>query len=168
MQLRYALIASVLGMGLIIVLFLYHRHPFLIPVLIDFRIFLFGIFIYVSLKEYRDTVNEGLLFFWQGIVGSYVLILEYAVMVCIGIIILGLVNHNFVTDFITQFTEQARSYPPDAVEQIGKEAFEKYLTELKSVTIFAMARQYFGQCLIIGAFVSIILSVILRRTPKVN
>jgi Protein of unknown function (DUF4199) len=166
-QLRYAGVASVLGIALILVFFAVHKHPFLIPVFFDFRIVLFAVFLFVSLREFRDLSNDGVLYFWQGMIGSFVFVVEYAVVVAIAIMVIGSVNHSFVTEYVDQFSAQARAFPQEVIaERIGKEAFEQNLKALKSTTIGDLALLYFVQCLMIGCFVSIILSVILRRSPK--
>src|SRR5258707_13498005 len=71
---RYGLIGGVLVCVVIATLYYMGRHPFLLPLIFDFRIVIFSVFIFLSLKEVRDYHQQGNLFFWQGMIGSYVLI----------------------------------------------------------------------------------------------
>ena len=160
---RYGFLASILGAALVGVLFYFGRHPFLIPVVFDFRIVLFALFLFFAVREFRDLSNGGVLFFWQGMITSGIFILSYSLTVSTAILILGHIEPTFVTEYIRQFTEQARSYPDVAIERIGKETFERSLKELQSTSVIDMSILYFTQCWTIGFFVSIILSVILRR-----
>lgn len=163
---RYGALASVLGVGLIIALFYMDRHPFLVPVFFDFRILLFAVFIFFALREYRELSNGGVLFFWQGMIGAFLLVLSYSIIVTTFILVFGSFEPAFVRDYITQFTEQARTFPPEVIEEIGRDEFEKSLQQLQSATIRDLGLSYFVQSGIIGFFVGIILSVILRRQPK--
>ena len=70
--LRYGAIAGALGAILLIGLFYMGKHPFLIEIYLDFRIFIFGVFIFFTLKELRDYVYGGILYFWQGIIASFI------------------------------------------------------------------------------------------------
>ena len=160
------LIAGVLGAIFLAGLFYMGRHPFLIPPYFDFRIFLFGFFLFFTLRELRDYYYGGLLFFWQGIVASFIFITSYALSASLLIWIFATYEQAFVTSFIELFREQVRNASEEEINQIGKDQLERNLSALESTNSFGMALQYFVQCYWIGLFLSIILSVILRRQPK--
>lgn len=163
---KYGAIASVIGFLGIIAFYYMGKHPFLFPVFFDFRIFLFGIFIFFTLKEYRTYYNNGILYFWEGLIGSLAFVTVFAILTSVGVYIFSSTDKNFIQSFITLFKEQVKTFPPDVVKQIGKENFERSLNELSATTPYDMARNYFTQSYIISFFVSIILSVILRKQPK--
>ena len=71
---RYGAVAGVLSVILLIILYYSGRNPMLIAPFLDFRIFVLGIFIFFSLKEFRDAYQGGLLYFWQGLFGSFVVV----------------------------------------------------------------------------------------------
>ncbi len=71
----------------------------------------------------------------------------------------------FVDAYITQITAYVKSFPPEDIERIGKEIYERNLSALPATNILDLTQTYFAQGLIIGFFVNIILSVILRRQP---
>ena len=165
--LRFGIIGGVIGFGLIWVLYLIGTHPFLVPVFLDFRVVLLSVFLAFSLKELRDFYFAGILYFWQGMVASFILVATFAIIVSGLIVTFASYVPRFVSSYVDQFTEQARQFPPDVIERIGKEAFERNLATLPSTTPFDLALLYFWQCFIIGFFVSIIISVILRRQPQI-
>jgi hypothetical protein len=78
------------------------------------------------------------------------------------------VEPEFVSDYVAQFLEQAKAFPPEVIERIGKEVFERNLATLPETTAFDLAFLYFYQCFVISLFISIIISVILRRQPQTN
>lgn len=164
--LRYGAIASLIGFALVVMLFYTGKHPFLIPVYADFRIFLFGVFIFFALKEYRDQEGQGILYFWQGMVGSYVFLLSFGLLAAMAVYLFALADASFVTEFVRLFTEQAKSIPTEELERVGKEDFERNLLELSKTNGFNMALLHFKQSLIIGFFISIIITIVLRKQPK--
>lgn len=163
---RYGIIAGVLGAILVAGLYYMGRHPYLIPVFFDFRIVLFGVFIFFSLKEVRDYYQEGVLYFWQGLIGSFLFTTSFAIVAStlIGLFILAF--PEFLSDYIALSLEQLRGLPQDVIDRIGKEVYERNLQLLPSTNTTDLASLYFWQSFMIGLFISIILSVILRRQPK--
>jgi len=166
--LRFGLIGGALGFLLVVVLYYIGRHPFLIIPIFDFRVALFGVFLYFILKELREDHFGGLLFFWQGLGAGGVFILTFALITALLIWIFGIIVPGFVTEYIQLATNQLKTIPKETVEQIGKEVYEKNLELLPQTTAWNLATLYFVQCFGIGLFISIILSVILRRQPAIT
>lgn len=163
---RYGAIAAVLSIGLNIALFYMNRHPVMISPYLDFRVFLYGIFIFFSLKEYRDFHNEGALHFFQGMFGSFVLVATAAVLGSILYRIFGAFETNFIPEYIRLMTEYLKGWPEEDIARVGKETFERNLQSLPSTNMGQIATMYLVQSFGIGLFVSIIMSVILRKQPK--
>jgi hypothetical protein len=163
---KYGAIASVLGFLAIIGFYYMGKHPMLFPPYLDFRILLFSIFIYFCLREYRTFYNNDVLYFWEGLIGSFVLVTVFAFLTSLYIYIFSQFEKNFVSSFVSLFREQMKTFSPDEIKQIGKENFEKFLSELSNTTGFDLAEKYLIQSYIFSFFISIILSVILRKQPK--
>jgi hypothetical protein len=164
----YGFIGGILGFVLILILYYIDRHPFLITVLFDFRVPLFGIFIYFILKELRDYYFNGLLFFWQAMIACFLFVITFAAFTSLLIWIFALNVPDFVIQYVELTTNQLKAFPRETVEQIGKDVYEKNLAMLPATAASDLALLYFVQCFGIGFFVSIILSVILRRQPQIN
>ena len=164
--LKYGLIAGLLATVLVVVFYYLVQHPFLIPVFLDFRIFIFGVFIFFTLKELRDFHYGGILYFWQGLLGSIIFTFAFALVAsgCIAFFIA--VEPDFLKSYITLSIEQLRALPPDIVERIGKEVYERNLERMPATNGLDLAFLYFAQSFMISFFISIILSVILRSQPK--
>jgi len=163
---RYGAISAVLCLGMVISMFYMHRHPFLVNPFFDFRVFVFALLLFFGLKEIRDFYQNGTLNFWQGIAACAVFLTISALISSLGIWLFGTLRPVFVSDFITQFGEQIRNFPPEEVERIGKDVIERNLKALSSTTIGDLAKLYARQTFQIGLFISIIISLILRRSPK--
>jgi hypothetical protein len=163
---KYGAIAGVLGAVLVIGLFYLGKHPFLIEIYLDFRIFIFGIFIFFVLRELRDFVYGGILYFWQGIIASFLFTLFFALLASSLIGLFGLMEPSFVTEFIRQSTEKLALVKEELIERLGKEAFDSNLRNLPATNAWDLAIHYYIQSFVIGTFIGILLSVILRRQPK--
>lgn len=165
-SLRYGVLAAVIGAGLLIALYYMNRHPFLIPVYIDFRIILFGVFIFFTLREIRDYYQNGTLYFWQGFTASFLFTLTYAILSALVVALFTALVPSFLTDYITLSVDQLASLPAEVIDSIGKEVYERNLEMLPQTTARDLAFLYFLQSFLISLFLSIILSVILRRQPQ--
>jgi hypothetical protein len=165
--LKYGAIAGVLGTGLVIGLFYIGSHPFLIPPYLDFRIILFAVFIFFTLKELRDYWYGGILYFWQGLLGSLIFTAIFALIASLLLQIFIAVVPGFLESYIVQFTEYLKGLPADDINRIGKDTFERNLKELSATNGFNLALVYSIQSFVISFFISIIMSVITRRQPSI-
>jgi hypothetical protein len=164
--LTFGLIAGLLGTALFMALYYMGNHPFLISPYSDFRILFFAVFIFFTLKELRDLHQDGILYFWQGIIASFVFVAVYGVIASAAIWIFSALETRFVETYIRLKTAELANYPPDIIEKVGKEVYDRNLQTLPSTNGFKLASLYLTQSFIIGIFISIILSVVLRRQPK--
>jgi hypothetical protein len=164
---KFGIIAGVLGALLLIVLYYMDRHPFLIPVYLDARIFIFGIFLFFSLKELRDFHQAGNLYFAQAIIASFIFVTTFALVASAIVATFGVVVPDFVESYIKLQTDLIKKLPPEVIERIGKSTYDRNLRVLPSTNAFDLASLYFMQSYLIGLLASIILSVILRRQPKI-
>lgn len=167
-SLRYGVLGGMIGSILLMTLYYLGRHPFLIPVYLDFRIILFVIFILYALKELRDYHQGGILYLWQGFIASFLFIGIYAVISTVFILAFIAFEPDFLTEYIRLQIEQLRSIPADRIETIGKDVYERNLQLLPVTKSGALALTYFVQSFAIGLFISILLSVTLRRQPTLN
>lgn len=165
-SLRYGLIAGAIGSALLIGLYYMGRHPFLIPVYIDFRIILFAIFIFFTLREIRDYYQNGIMYFSQGFLASFLFTLAYAIFSSAVILLFMELVPRFLSDYINLSVEQLKSLPTEVIDSIGKDVYERNLRLLPETGAADLAFLYFLQSFLISLFISIILSVILRREPK--
>ena len=101
--------------------------------------------------------------FWQGLIGGGVMVLVATVLASLGLMIFGTSQPEFLSSYIQLMTEYLKTFPPEVIKQIGKEVYESNLKALPATNISELVETYFAQGIAIGFFVSIILSVILRK-----
>lgn len=165
-SLRYGVLAGVVGSCLLIGLYYLGRHPFLIPVYLDFRIILFAIFVLFTLREIRDYFQGGVLYFWQGIIASFVFTACFAIISSVVVIAFVHLVPDFLSDYVALQIQQLKSLPEQTIESIGKDVYERNIKLLPATNAFDLGLTYFVQCFGIGFFISVILSVTLRVQPE--
>lgn len=163
---RYGLIGGTIGCMVIAALYYMGRHPFLLPVIFDFRIVIFAVFIFFSLKELRDNYLQGTLYFWQGMIGSYVFIITSALMGSAFSWCFASWNGQFLPSYIGKLQQQMLDFKDQIITSVGADVYNQQLAKLPATTPLDMAGDYFLKSLIIGLFLTIIMSVILRKQPK--
>jgi hypothetical protein len=164
--LRNGVIAGVLVVVLMIILYYLGRHPLMIAPFLDFRIVVISVFMFFSLKEFREDYQKGELYFWQGLAGSWMLIVVFALTAALGLVIFGTLEKDFVSDWIVQFTDYLNGFPKEEIKRYGEKAFASNLRDVQATNISTLAKDYFLKSFLIGLPLSIIMSVILRKQPK--
>ena len=165
-SLRNGAIAGVLGFTILLALYFLGKHPFLFMIFFDFRIFLFAIFMTLTLKEIRDNYQDGIIFFWQGMIANFLFTTLFACITSFLILVWCGIFPAFLSDYLTTAVEQMKTLPTEAIERIGKIEYQRNLEYISATNSYILAKHYFWQSFIISFFISIIISVILRRQPK--
>jgi len=122
----------------------------------------------IGLKELRDDHQQGLLSFGQGMVSNFLFTTVFATLASGLIWIYMIIDPNFLTTYIKVATEQMHAIPAEAIEQLGKVEYDRNILALQGTNISDLALDYLIKSFIISFFLSIIISVILRRQPKTN
>jgi len=164
--LRYGLVAGAVGFALLLILYYSNHHPFLIPVFIDYRIALLAIVFLFALRELRDYHYKGVLQFWQGLVGSFLITLIFGIVASTALYLFASYHQAFVQSYIDLSLKQVQAFTDEDINRIGRDVYEAGIASLKQADAYFLATRYFEQSVIISFFISIIISVILRRQPK--
>ncbi|MFN7260043.1 MAG: DUF4199 domain-containing protein [Cyclobacteriaceae bacterium] len=165
-SLRNGAIAGVLGFTILLALYFLGKHPFLFMIFFDFRIFLFAIFMTLTLKEIRDNYQGGIIFFWQGMIANFLFTTLFACITSFLILVWCGIFPAFLSDYLTTAVEQMKAMPAEAIGRIGKIEYQRNLEYISATNSYILAKHYFWQSFVISFFISIIISVILRRQPK--
>jgi hypothetical protein len=165
-SLRNGAIAGVLGFTILLALYFLGKHPFLFMIFFDFRIFLFAIFMTLTLKEIRDNYQDGIIFFLQGMIANFLFTTLFACITSFLILVWCGIFPAFLSDYLTTAVEQMKAMPAEAIGRIGKIEYQRNLEYISATNSYILAKHYFWQSFVISFFISIIISVILRRQPK--
>jgi hypothetical protein len=162
--LRYGLFGAVINIMAILALFYFGRHPLLLNPLLDARLPLYIIFIFFSMRTYRDEFNGGILHFWQGMTIGVINYMSMAIIVALFIqIFAGIEASNFLNDYIRMASEQIEANRAILADTIGESTVEKTLLELPSTTALHLAADYLLKSMPLGLFLTTIFAILLRR-----
>jgi hypothetical protein len=163
---RYGGAGGVLAFVLLLIMYYLGRNPLLTSPFLDFRILLFGIFVFFTLKEFREYYQNGVLYFWQAMAGGLTVVLV-ATTITSGLLwLFGTLEKDFVVSYIDQLTAYLKSFPQEDIDRIGKEVYDRNINALPTTNVIDLVQIYFMQGIVIGFFVTIIISVVVRRQPK--
>ncbi len=166
--LKYALTASVLAIVVLLLLFYTGRHPLLISIAYDYRILLFGVFIFFSIKEFKTYGNNGELHFWQGLLIGIFFYLLLGLVVGAFIWMFSEIEPRFLAEYIEGTIRgllvNKEQLTVESKVTITEEEFNKQIELMRETKSFEMALDYFIKSCLIGFFLSVLLSVILRKT----
>jgi Protein of unknown function (DUF4199) len=163
---RYGAVAGIVAFVLLVAMYYLGRHPLMTSPFLDFRILLFGIFVFFTLKEFRDYEQDGVLYFSQAMLGGLTVVMVTSIITSSLLFLFGKWEDRFVSDYVTQVTAYLNSFSKEEINRIGKDVYVRNLGALPATNISNLAITYFVHGLLIGFFVNIVLSVISRREPK--
>jgi len=101
-------------------------------------------------------------------VGSYVFLMTAALIGSGFTWCFARWNAGFLPSYIEKLQQQMLGYREEIIRSVGVDAYTQQLTKLPSTSPLDLAGDYFLKSMIIGLFLTIIMSVLLRKQPKTN
>ena len=164
--LKFGIAGSALIIILFVVLFYAGKHPLLISIVPVFRLVLIPLFVFTSIKEYRDYRNNQVLHFWQGLVIGFNCYFVIGSLTAILILIFSSIEPEFMNQYIDISTNQLINNKEQFISTVGEETYNRTLQKMPLTTSLDLALDYAMKTLLIGIPLTIIISVLLRRQPK--
>ena len=137
------------------------RNPLLDVRIID--ILLLTIFIFFSIKEFRDRYNSGQLHFWQGVSIGFMTYITIAIISAISILILIQIDPELLQNYIESRVAFIKANDATLIEEIDEQAYIDALEGVKKTTALDLVLDDFLKKSIIGLFLTIIIAIILRK-----
>ena len=165
---KYGAAAALLVMILFVALYYSGRHPLSIPVFFDVRLLILPLFMTFAMKEFRDFHNDRVLHFWQGLTIGFITFTIIGSLVSVFIIILSNIDPSFLTSYIEERVYLLETNKQQFIEALNEDIIAEQLRTLPLTTSIDLALDYFLKSVGMGVFLNIIISVILRRQPKLT
>ena len=166
---KYGFLGSFLIILGLLVLFFMGRHPLLLNPVLDARIPIYALIIFISIKVYKDQYGHGVMHFWQGMVMGMIAYLIMSLGAALFIFIMGEISAtNFLDEYIRISTGQLVANKELFIESIGEKTYIDTLAQLPTTKPIHLAVDYLLKSMPIGLFLTIILSVLLRRKETTN
>lgn len=171
MKSKLTLVAIKLGltgalMNIIALLVLYYigKHPLLLNPFLDARWPLYGLFLFFSMKYFRED-NNGILHFWQGLVVGFIVYLIMAQMAAAFIAVFASIDSTqFLSTYISTAIEQININREALLEtNLSEKTITDALKILPTTTANNLAFDYFLKSMPIGLILTLLLSILMRR-----
>ena len=163
---KYGVIASALLALLFVVLYSMGKHPLFVPLFLDIRLLMLPIFMFIAMKDFRDSQNGGVLHFWQGLTVGFITFTTIAVFVSLFIMFMAEMSGSFLQEYISARLELLEVNKVQFSEALNEQFVQGQIDALPLTSPFDLALDYFWKTIAIGIFLNIILAVVLRKQPK--
>ena len=164
--LKYGALASALLALLFVVLYSMDKHPLFVPLFLDIRLIMLPIFMFIAMKDFRDSQNGGVLHFWQGLSIGFITFSTIAILMAGFVMLFAETSGDFLQEYISSRLELLEVNKAQSIEAFSEQFVNEQIEALPLTRPFDLAVDYFWKTIAIGIFLNIILAVVLRKQPK--
>lgn len=159
---KYGIFGGIMVILLILIFYFLDLDPLVNIKVAD--VFILSIFIFFALKEFRDRHNNRQLHFWQGMTGGVLTYLTIAIISAVFILLMTvIIDPEMTTNYIASRIELLNENKQKLVDAMDEETYLKAVAGVRETSGFDLALDDFLKKSIIGLFLTIIISVILRK-----
>ena len=159
---KYGLAGGGFSILLFLVLWLADINPLATNRIYDF--ILIPLFVFFSVKEYRDYRNRGVLHFWEGIVTGT---LTFACLALVSGLFIWLFLEFAPTSLLQDYIDARMGMIHDnkeaLVDKLGEPAVAKSLDELPHTSPLKLGMDDFLKKVFIGMFFTAVIALVLRK-----
>lgn len=161
---KLGLAGALMNIIALLVLFYIGKHPLLLNPFLDARWPLYGLFLFFSMKYFRED-NNGILHFWQGLAVGFIVYLIMAQMVAAFIAVFASIDSTqFLSTYISSAIEQINNNREALLEtNLSEKTITDALKILPTTTANNLAFDYFLKSTPIGLILTLLLSIVMRR-----
>jgi hypothetical protein len=159
---------GVFGAAMIIIMFfIFHfsgSNPLTEMGFVDF--FIIPIFLFFGIKEFKDSYNQKLLEYWEGMTAGFVVYITIAILTSLFIFLfINLSESDIVDNYIVNKLEILEDKKDGIIEEMGEETYLRSKEGITSISIFDITLDNFLKKTFIGLLLTIMIAVIMRRKP---
>lgn len=167
---KYGAVGGVFAVALFMVLLFSGENP-LLSTPVDFLVNLVILLIFVvfGIKEFKNVYHGGYLHFWQGMsIGVFTVTLIAIISSLFILLYLNGVAPELLDSYKSSMEALINSNKEAFLEQYGEDVYRKTLADNSEVRPIDLALdEFLKKKVFVGFFVTIIVSVIMRRSPLV-
>jgi len=164
---KFGLIGAAINIAMFFILHWTGSNPLLEMRVFDF--FIIPVFIFFGIKEFRDTFNQGLMEFWQGMtLGFFIygtIALLYSTFLWIA---LQFADPEMLQSYITESLNVINENKDVLTEEMGADSYQTSYDEVSKTTAFDLSTDSFVKKAGIGFLITSLLSTVLKKQPKNN
>ncbi|NJN27788.1 MAG: DUF4199 domain-containing protein [Cyclobacteriaceae bacterium] len=161
-SLKYGIIGGMVSVLFFLILYALDQNPLVSVKVLD--IFLLAIFIFFSIKEFRDGYNTRGLHYWQGMSVGVLTYLGIAMVSAFFILLMTtLVDPELTANYITTRIDLLDTNKQSLIETIDSNTYQEAVAGVKGTSGLDLALDDYLKKSIIGLFLTIIIAVVLRK-----
>lgn len=162
---KFGVTGAALIISMFLVFYFSSANPLVEMGMFDF--FILPIFLFLGIKEYRDTFNNKLLEFWQGMTLGFFCYLVIAILTSLFILFfVTVINPDVLDTYVVSRLEILESGRENIIEKMGENSYQESLLEIKNITLSDVILDNFLKKTMIGMLLTIMISIITKRKPK--
>jgi len=143
-------------------LYFIDRNPLINGKFFDFVVI--PIMIFFAIKEYRDYDNQGKLWFWQGMSIGFI---NYVTIGIFSALFVGAfifwVDGQVLMEYINNRVDYLMTHKHEILKEMNEDRFNGTIENVKKISAMDVIWDQILRKMIIGLFLTIILSVFLRK-----
>ncbi|MEO9806320.1 MAG: DUF4199 domain-containing protein [Reichenbachiella sp.] len=129
-----------------------------------FNLIILPVFIFFGIKEFRDTFNQGILSFSEGM--TIGLIIYLLIGLLYGAFLAGALNIIDTSVIMEEYIATNLQKLEESRSQFGQKEFEESYRENQNSSIYVPIKDIIIRTLLIGFLLTSLLSTVLRKQPK--
>ena len=125
---------------------------------------LIPIMVFFAIKEYRDYENQGKLWFWQGMSIGFINYVTIGIFsgLFVGAFIYW-IDGQVVMEYVNNRVDYLMTNKQEILKEINEDRFNETIENVKKISTMDVIWDQILRKMIIGLFLTIILSVFLRK-----
>ncbi|MCZ6521699.1 MAG: DUF4199 domain-containing protein [Bacteroidetes bacterium] len=161
-SIKFGLIGVLLSIILFMALYFVDRNPLINSKFFDFIVI--PIMIFFAIKEYRDYENQGKLWFWQGMSIGFINYMTIGIFsaLFVGTFIVW-IDGQVLMGFINNRVDYLMTHKVEILKEMNEDRFIETIENVKKISTMDVLWDQILRKMIIGLFLTIILSVFLRK-----
>ncbi len=160
---RFGLIGALMNILALLVPYYLGRHPLLLNIVLDARLPLYALFIFISIKAYKEQCGQGL-HFWQGMTIGLVVYLLMGTLTSLFVLVFSAIPATgFLQQYIHLAMQQLMANKEIFIENIGEKTYYDTLAHLPSTSALDLSVDYLLKSMPIGLFLTLIEAILFRK-----
>lgn len=162
--LKFGLVGGAMSVLLFAGIYFFGKNPLIVYRQFDFGFLLLPLFLFFSIREFRDFGNNGELRFWQGMTVGF---LTYMIIAFISALFvwafITFVDDQLLAGYIGDRLRLITMMKEEMIAQMGEAIYDRTYMEVQGITAVEVAVDEFLKKIFIGLFLTILISVFLRK-----
>lgn len=162
---KFGITGAVLIITMFLVFYFSSANPLVEMGMFDF--FILPIFLFLGIKEFRDTFNNKLLEFWQGMTLGFICYLVIAILTSLFILIfVTVINPEVLDTYIASRLDILEGGKANIIEKMGEASYQESFVEIQQISLTDVILDNFLKKTMVGMLLTIMISIIMKRKPK--